>query len=66
MSQTDENKPHYLGHRQRLRERYINNGIESLHEHEVVELLLFYAVIYISFSQSLSVTEIMGFVFVCL
>ena len=43
MSQTDENKPHYLGHRQRLRERYINNGIESLHEHEVVELLLFYA-----------------------
>lgn len=44
MSNIAENKPHYLGHRQRLRNRYIENGIESLLEHEVVELILFYSI----------------------
>lgn len=31
------------GHRSRLLERYINNGIGSLHQHEIIELLLTYA-----------------------
>lgn len=39
----DENKYH-TGHRQRLRQRYMDNGIGSLAEHEILELLLFYAV----------------------
>ena len=32
------------GHRNRLRERYLSGGIEILKEHEVLELLLFYAI----------------------
>ncbi len=36
-----EEKPHYLGHRERLRERLLERGGESLADHEVLELLLF-------------------------
>ncbi len=32
------------GHRARLRERYRNNGIDALHPHEILELLLTYAI----------------------
>jgi DNA repair protein RadC len=32
--------PHYHGHRQRLRERFVKSGLHGLAEHEVVELLL--------------------------
>lgn len=32
------------GHRERLRNRYLENGIDALAEHEVLELLLFYAI----------------------
>ncbi len=32
------------GHRNRLREKYLSGGIEILKEHEVLELLLFYAI----------------------
>ncbi len=32
------------GHRNRLRKRYIQNGINSLEEHEIIELLLFYCI----------------------
>lgn len=32
------------GHRKRLRDRYLDNGINSLAEHEILELLLFYAI----------------------
>ena len=31
------------GHRERMREKYIKNGIEALAPHEVLELLLFYS-----------------------
>lgn len=31
------------GHRKRVREKYFSNGIDSLADHEVLELLLFYA-----------------------
>jgi DNA repair protein RadC len=35
---------HYLGHRKRLKERYISNGITSLLDHEILELALFFAI----------------------
>ncbi|MEP9373333.1 DNA repair protein RadC [Mesorhizobium sp. KR1-2] len=34
-------KPHYLGHRQRLRERFRQSGPETLSDYELLELLLF-------------------------
>lgn len=42
-TKSDENL-HYLGHRQRLRERFLKAGIEGLGDHEVVELLLTLAI----------------------
>jgi DNA repair protein RadC len=36
--------PHYHGHRQRLRERFVKSGLDGLAEHEVVELLLTLAI----------------------
>jgi DNA repair protein RadC len=35
-------KPHYHGHRARMRERVLRAGIESLSDYELFELLLFY------------------------
>ena len=32
------------GHRERMRERVINSGIENMPPHEVLEFLLFYAI----------------------
>ena len=32
--------PHYLGHRKRLRERFLKGGLTGFADHEVVELLL--------------------------
>ena len=37
-------KPHYYGHRQRLRERFLKNGLESFPDYEAVELLLTLAI----------------------
>ncbi len=37
-------KPHYHGHRKRLKERYLKNGISGLNEYEIIELLLFYSI----------------------
>ncbi len=36
--------PHYAGHRQRLRERFIVAGDEALQDYELLELLLFMAI----------------------
>jgi len=36
-------KPHYLGHRERLRKRFQRAGGEGLHDYELLELLLMYA-----------------------
>ncbi len=33
--------PHYAGHRERLRERFANNGIDALADYELLELYLF-------------------------
>lgn len=40
----DKEKPHYLGHRQRLRERFLKSGLEGFADHETVELLLTLAI----------------------
>ena len=41
-----ENKPspHYHGHRDRLRQRFVENGAESLQDYELIELFLFMAI----------------------
>lgn len=36
--------PHYLGHRQRLRERFHESGSDSLPDYELLELILFRAI----------------------
>jgi DNA repair protein RadC len=36
--------PHYLGHRQRLRERFLRHGLEGFQDYEVLELLLTLAI----------------------
>ncbi|TPJ57076.1 JAB domain-containing protein, partial [Mesorhizobium sp. B2-6-7] len=36
-----EEKPHYLGHRDRLRERFASAGSDALPDYELLELLLF-------------------------
>ena len=37
-------KPHYWGHRGRMRERVLKAGVETLADYEVLELLLFYSI----------------------
>ena len=37
-------QPHYHGHRKRLRERFVKNGLAGFAEHEVLELLLTLAI----------------------
>lgn len=36
-----DDKPHYLGHRDRLRERFSTGGVEALADYELLELYLF-------------------------
>jgi DNA repair protein RadC len=38
------NRPHYWGHRQRLRDRFMNQGADALADYELLELLLFYSI----------------------
>jgi DNA repair protein RadC len=38
--QDDPGKPHYLGHRHRLRQRLLENGPDALADYELLELLL--------------------------
>ena len=39
-----ESLPHYHGHRQRLRDRFLNGGRDALPDYELLELLLFMAI----------------------
>jgi len=39
-----KDEPHYKGHRQRLRERFLNGGSDALQDYELLELLLFMAI----------------------
>jgi DNA repair protein RadC len=36
--------PHYLGHRQRLRERFLKGGSQAIADYELLELILFLAI----------------------
>ena len=40
----DAGKPHYLGHRERLRKRFRDAGADALPDYELLELILFRAV----------------------
>jgi DNA repair protein RadC len=42
-SASAETRPHYLGHRQRLRERLLAGGTEAMADYELLEFLLFAA-----------------------
>src|SRR6266702_8450341 len=39
-----EEKPDYIEHRKRLREKFLKAGPEGLHDYELLELLLTYAI----------------------
>ena len=39
-----EGPPHYLGHRERLRERFLDGGPDAVTEYELLELILFRAI----------------------
>ena len=41
MGKAPTDLPHYLGHRQRLRERFAEAGVEALQDYELLELLLY-------------------------
>lgn len=43
MTKEEEGAPHYLGHRERLRERFRKGGTDALAEYELLELILFRA-----------------------
>jgi len=36
--------PHYIGHRKRIRKRFLKSGSSALHDYELIELLLFGAI----------------------
>ena len=39
-----KDRPHYFGHRQRLRDRFLKSGLDCLADYEVVELILTLAI----------------------
>lgn len=41
---SEKEKPHYAGHRGRLRERFLIGGADALQDYELLELLLFMAI----------------------
>jgi DNA repair protein RadC len=40
----NNHEPNYVGHRKRLRERFLKSGLEGFHDYEAVELLLTLAI----------------------
>ena len=43
MESQKDNRPHYLDHRKRIKERFVKTGVSSFQDYEVLELLLTYA-----------------------
>lgn len=41
---SEEKEPHYFGHRDRLRQRFLQGGPDSLADYEMLELILFMAI----------------------
>lgn len=39
-----QDKPHYHGHRDRLRQRFVQGGADALQDYELIELILFMAI----------------------
>ncbi|MBR3778355.1 MAG: RadC family protein [Clostridia bacterium] len=46
MAQPHKPGTEHEGHRQRMKERFLSNGLEGFSDHEVLELLLFFAIPY--------------------
>lgn len=44
LEDNQKDTPHYAGHRQRLRERFIASGADALQDYELLEMLLFTAI----------------------
>ena len=44
VEQPFEDAPHYFGHRERLRERFLAGGLDSMPDYELMELVLFAAI----------------------
>lgn len=44
VAEKKQEEPHYKGHRDRLRQRFIQGGIDALADYELLELLLFMAI----------------------
>lgn len=44
MEQQNKKKNVHEGHRERIRNKYVNKGIEVFEQHEILEMLLFYAI----------------------
>ena len=44
MALDNSNNEIHMGHRERLRQRFIDEGLDSFEDHQVLELLLFYAI----------------------
>lgn len=44
MTQPKQKKNIHNGHRDRMRNKYINKGIDVFEQHEILEMLLFYAI----------------------
>lgn len=40
----DKSQPHYFGHRERLKNRFLKNSINGLQDYEAIELLLTYSI----------------------
>ena len=40
-----EERPHYHGHKKRLREKFLKSGLDTLADYEAVELLLSMAIV---------------------
>lgn len=44
MTEEQDDKPHYLNHRERLRQRFLSGGADALPDYELLELLLILAI----------------------
>ena len=44
MEKKKNEKSIHSGHRQRLRNRFIENGLDGFNDHEILELILFYCI----------------------
>lgn len=41
---TEKNKPHYFGHRSRVKDKFLNCGFDNFADYEILEFALFFAI----------------------